>query len=486
VYIPVVTNLILAGKARAEAHRADVRISEAEQHYAERMEAWMREDAELAREDDPGWEAIGRGATMGAMSSTTLATAREVSRKLYWGNPYVMGILGTLERSVFAAGYRIKAILPAVQTLWDVFARVNLWGRRFPECGRRAWLDGETFTWRITQREWPPRVRYAEPGAIRDPLNGGGTGIDVHPDDPETPIRYHHLPEGAPAMAARQIPAAEMQHTKILVDMATPRGVPLLWVARNWAHRLAKTHEAMSWKAWIAACHVLNKRYKGASPSRLATQREALEHGTKRLREATYSQQRVRPGMMTLTGDNVEYAWVNPGLGAMDQQIVARALGLALCAMVGLPEYMVLGDASNNNFASIQVGEKQAFTTIRYWQGFFAIELQILWDWLMSEAVRMGMLGEGQDTSVDIQAPAVQVADVAALVKAMNVAYVDGVLSKHTYAAAMGFDFERQQDLMDEELEADETGADTRRQPAPEETDEEAAEQGDEGKGGAT
>lgn len=437
--------------------QGDVRLSEAElalvqaqSHAVNAVSRWIREDAELAPEEERGWELAGsqRFGTM-VMDQPSQQQAIVDSRKLYWANPYVHGIIETLVRGVFGTGYLIRPADKEVGKAWEEVAKANRWKRRHKEIGRRGWRDGEGFIRHTTEGGWPIKIRFLEPTAIVDPTGRFPAGIEFEADDPETAVNYFHNRGFNPAGdttkvgtngQANIIGADQIQHVKFLVDLATARGVPVLWVARNWAVRLARTHEAMSFKAWIAACHVMVQRFKGASPAQLTSMRTTLETDTKRYPEGTYSRRRIRPGMMKLANEQMEYEWINPGIGAGEQQIVARALGLALCAMTGLPEYKVMADAQGTNYASIRVAEKQGFETINSWQDVITEETQILWDAIMADAKAVGRLDESADTSVVIEAPPVQTADLLAFVKAMSLAFQDGAISRSTYTSAMGYD----------------------------------------------
>lgn len=437
-------------QAEVSLSEAEVALAQAQSHTVSTVSRWIQEDAELAPDEEGGWDIAGaqQFGTM-VMDPPSQMQAIVDSRKLYWSNPYVHGIVETLVRGVFGKGYLIRATDPQVQKAWDEIALANRWRRRHQEMGRRGWRDGENFLRHTTAKGWPIRIRSLEPTSIKDPTGRFPAGIEFEPDDPEMAIRYYHTRGFDPTADvtkvgtngnSQPIPASEIQHVKFLVDLATARGVPLLWVARNWARRLARTHEAMSFKAWIAACHVMVQRFKGASPAQLANMRTTLETDTKQYSEGTYSRRRIRPGMMKLANDQVEYEWVNPGIGAAEQQIVARALGLALCAVTGLPEFKVMGDSQNSNYASIRVAEKQGFETITFWQEIIADETRELWDAIMRDTKHMGRLDEGADTSVVIEAPPIQSADLLAFVKAMSLAFQDRAISRSTYTSSLGYD----------------------------------------------
>lgn len=381
---------------------------------------------------------------------------RAISRQMIATNPTAHGIIGILVRLVFGKGYSFRSLNERAQELWDEFAKANLWSRREKEWGRRCWRDGEQLTRKFHKTEWPPKIRFLEPENIDDTTGKFPDGIEFEPGDAETPVSYFKVnPKNRTEREV--IPAASVQHSKISVDLATPRGVPLLAVDTVDLEQLQATRFSMGQKAKIAADHVMVQRYHGASNQQVASiaakkqvDHPVIDHHGREIKTMDQS----RPGKWVLANDNISYEWQNPGVGADEQHIVSRDTALAVGADVGLPEYQVRGDASNANRASQQVAETQAQATAEGWQDFFKDEFLLLWDWVMAEAVLLGKLDGGEDLSVTIEAPAPIRADLLEVAKALQIYRADGILSPQTYSTWLNLEYDQEQAKIKEHQEA--------------------------------
>ncbi len=380
---------------------------------------------------------------------------REASRVAVATNATAHGIIAAMTRLVFGKGYTFDAVSDKVQEVWDAFDEANLWSRRQKEWGRRAWRDGEAFVRKFAVKileAWPPKIRFMEPELITDPQSKFPHGIQFDPNDAETPLKYVKVAMDNQGVRQDVIDADKVQHTKIGVDLATPRGVPLLNADLVDLSQLQQTRWAMGQKAKIAADYVLIQRYKGATLSQLADIRKQQQndrpvvdfHGQEINTTTRHS------GRIALANENVEYEWQGPGIGADEQHIVSRDTALSIGADVGLPEYIIRGDASNANRASQQVAETQAQATAEAWQDFFKDEFQLLWNWVMEQAIEVGMLTPSDDIGVTIQAPTQPRGDVLALAMAFETLQTDGVLSTQTFSALLNLDYEEEQAKIEE------------------------------------
>ncbi len=414
---------------------------------------------------------------------------RSQSRVLIATNSAASGVIFSLMRMVFGKGFVFRAVDPTAQDLWDKFAKANKWSRRQNEWGKRCFRDGEQFTRKFsvkTLEDWPPKIRFMEPELIDDPTSQVKHGIEFEPDDAEVPRFFFKIDPNDASKPPEPLSADEVQHTKILVDLATPRGVPLLNVTVTDLEQLQRTRWAMGKKAEIAAYHVLVQRYVGASPTELAAiaAKKKLDHPVTDFQGRELQQEQFHPGMHVLANDSVQYEWQGPDIGAGEQQLVARDQALAVGANVGLPEYIVRGDASNANRASQQVAETQALVTTEAWQDFFADEFRLLWDWVMLQATKAG--ASIADTDVTIQAPEIPRGDQKAFAEALRIYKEDGALSVQSYSAKLNLAYETEQELRKEHAAAGrEAPQATDKPPAPEpdergpEADEDAADDED-------
>jgi hypothetical protein len=102
--------------------------------------------------------------------------------------------------------------------------------------------------------------------------------------------------------------------------------------------------------------------------------------------------EKIRPGTILTTSTGTELEFLQPNTNISDAVSLGRLILLCIAAGEGLPEFMLTSDASNANFASTMVAEAPAVKLFQAEQQLFTAEFDDLWRWVMSEAVRLGLL----------------------------------------------------------------------------------------------
>jgi hypothetical protein len=144
------------------------------------------------------------------------------------------------------------------------FIKINRYRKVQAEKLTRGDRDGEYFLRLIEDREdGILRVRFVEPIAIQNPpgmgpINGVWFGIKFNDFDYEEPegyfIRTLNYDGGSDDQSwANPIPAREIQHRKLNVDLSSPRGIPTTYALRGPLTQALSTATAMGKMADIRA-----------------------------------------------------------------------------------------------------------------------------------------------------------------------------------------------------------------------------------------
>jgi hypothetical protein len=172
---------------------------------------------------------------------------------------------------------------------------------------------------------------------------------------------------------------------------------------------------------------------------------EATSTGTR-----TRKVQRYAPGTILDISRGLSY---KPGpLGAAHgpnflaiEQAVLRMAGVRWC----LPEHMISGDASNNNYASILEAGAPFVKNAEAEQQFYAKRWRrMLWK-IIEHGARAGVIGADVETirslvEICIEPPEVAVRDRVQETQRRKLLFDAGILSPQTWAAKEGFDWDRE------------------------------------------
>lgn len=361
--------------------------------------------------EDPGsWTLV--GGSKSRLAEPARLDLRDRARELVRTNPYARNILRLLE--VYVAGPGFKPVmaprtsdhrpelLSAAEQLWNEFLQVNRRHFSFRETARRVWRDGECFLRKYALPEWPPVVRYVDPETIGpDADHPDSQGILTDPADVETVWSYLRI-DPVTGELAEDIPAEELLHTKIGVDTNEKRGItifaPVLEGLNSFDRWLDTELQARKLQASI----VLWRKIQG-SPSQAAAFADQLASQVTQAAGGPQRKERYRPGSIVTTSTGTDLQFLQPKTNFGDAVPLGRLVLLSIAAGAGVPEFMLSSDASNASYSSTMVAEGPAVKLFESEQQFFAAEFGELWQWVMSEAIRLGLLPDGFFTQVQLQ-----------------------------------------------------------------------------------
>lgn len=351
-------------------------------------------EARAEVESEGRWDLVG-GAER-RFDAQTRADVRTRARRLVAENPHARNVLRLMEVYVVGADCRVTALpcepvghdeaARAADRLWRRFLEGNGGHFSYREFARRTWRDGECFVRLFPRREWPPAVRFVDPEAVGPTAEHPDTqGIVTDPEDAERPVAYLVI-DPANGGLVEAVPAGEMLHTKINADSNEARGTslfaPLLGPLTQYERWLETELAARKLQASVVLWRKVADGTSGGFGSS-ADRDLSLEPARA---------ERFTPGSILTTSASTDLQFLQPPSHMDEAATLGRMLLLSAAAGAGLPEYMLTGDASNANYASTMVSEGPAVKLFQSEQRFFAAELSRLWRWVMSEAVRLGLL----------------------------------------------------------------------------------------------
>ena len=149
----------------------------------------------------------------------------------------------------------------------------------------------------------------------------------------------------------------------------------------------------------------------------------------------------------------VDYEFKHPNLGSGEAAVDGRMMLLEISRGVGLPEFIVTADASNNNFASLREALIVAIQEAETWQEFFKEEFCEIFERVMRNEIKSGRLSVPENIKIecDFKFTVFDIRDILKEVQALNLLRANGVISKTTMASRFGYNFEDETEKMDAE-----------------------------------
>ncbi|HQR08377.1 MAG TPA: phage portal protein [Gemmatales bacterium] len=279
--------------------------------------------------------------------------------------------------------------------LWRHFLDQNHWdtgSRRDWEFCLRTWRDGECFLRMFRQSAWPPRVHFVDPERIvTDPataLPTEGIATETHNVEVPTHYRVQHDDE-----RAELVPADRMLHCKIGVDGNVKRGQSLFVPVLDALQKYQSWLDVELIHRKVASSIVLVRKHAGSSPSGITNFADWSAQASQPAASITPQQRKalLQPGTI-IDAQGYDLQYLSPDSHFDDATILGRRLLLAVAAGTGLPEFMLTADAGNANYSSTLVSEGPAVKLFASWQAFFIGQWQTLFQLVMTEAVRLGLL----------------------------------------------------------------------------------------------
>jgi len=371
----------------------------------------------------------------------------------------------------------------------DAFDELNVWqGDLEREVYDRTKVDGEQLTTLFPQADGTVVARQAEPEQLCEPPAEAqrhledwlGRGVDrgappqswsfgVHKDtdDVQTVHGYHLLRDANAAnweyypSSVQDLRTPMLHHIKQNVNRNTSRGISDFYSVIDEIVRTDKTRRNIGESASVAAAIAwIEQHAQGQTASTVSkmTTANRTSHYNERTQygDRQRSVQQYNPATVLRMGGKEfkDGPMVN---GANNFILVMQAALRMIGARWNMPEFMISGDASNGNYASIKEAGTPFVKFAQQEQQFFARNFrEIMWSvveyarlagWFssVSSAVPLRRL-----VTINVTPPEVEQRDPLSQVQIAQAKLAMGY-SKHTVFGGLGDDFEAEQALKTDE-----------------------------------
>jgi len=426
--------------------RANAMLIEASEQRSSVQEAI---DLDVEEPDHKMWRFAGRNP-----KELTIEQSRSLRHSvflLYHTNPHVRGIIDTLVKFIFGRGVDVEfdeedqAMHDNAVEYWEQFEEDNVWEITQLEMGTRLFRDGEVFLHIMDMgRGKSPLMEFIDPDDIHSNRVDIKGGIEL---DPKTrkPL-FYYVWDWEKNQQRDRIPASKMVHMKAGVDSNVLRGRPPME---------AVLKHIKYYDDWLQDRMTLNKirtavalvRKIEGTPGQVRSivdkNRDKRGVGTNPNR-----QKMLRPGTVLTARPGVSYEMVSANINAGDVAEDGRNILLAIAAGIGFPEMFLTADFSNANFASTQVAQNPVVREFERHQQFFTIYIRRIINIVVSIAKKNGDLPQALDSGATLTWPPLIHRDLKQLVDALSTMFNQGVLSKTSYAARAGFNYDDEQELL--------------------------------------
>lgn len=424
-------------------------------------ESWVEDNPmNLPRpdEDENQWTTISGGSTNSVYDRiytddyrvSMLKWARYACRVLPHGNAVDTiknFVSGKGAKLVFSEGYE------RLQSQWDKWEKLSGFNRRQKEIIRRIIRDGECFLRWFVGNKGIPDFRFIDPLDIRTPsykqadVFGGVcvSGIVFNPEDYRDVFGYwicrdktEEYVEAKEIIAFKNCDETEARGMTYLESV-----LPAMQAYSSWLNNRVKMSRTQSFFA-------IHKKITNGTPSQVSDLRgfPTTEYAT--TNSGRYRSTAIKPGSILTTSDNIQYELLTPKSYATDAKADGRAILLTIAAGLGISEYMITGDASNNNRASIEVAETPSVRNFEDWQDSLA-------DFFLQIASQVLML---DNVEVTITWPRIVARNEQSEVMVSTFLLDNKLASKHTIAGKFDIDLDEEMKTMESEPEEEESDED--------------------------
>ena len=386
---------------------------------------------------------------------------RATSILAYYTNPHIRSVVDNAVNFILGAGSNavIKNVegsdLEKVSEIWNAFSDSNRWRRKQKEWIRRAIREGEAFV-KVDRASsfrkvvLPTKIHFIEPDNIESEKHEHG--IQTNPDDVSEILSYFFM--GKDDKKADPIKPSEIIHTKMGVDENVIRGRSLLEPILDDAHKLQKFVEVRALLARLRSSVFMHRKFVGSGSSQIQNQTNSLSSNQNTSTRGNKRQKMPKGGTIWDTSGNVDIEFKNPNVGADDAEKDHRILALSIAAGIKLPEFVVTGDASNNNMASLQVACITAQKNVEDFQATFGEDFKGVFNWVIEDAKRLKLLKETVEPDIEFIFPRFEIKDILKSVQSDTLLKAAGVMSSSTLAARHNLDYEKEKEKITEEAEA--------------------------------
>lgn len=403
---------------------------------------------------------VGRGTLAKDLIDDNAAEIRRQAFMLYYSSPFVRGIIRTLRKFIFGKGVTTTLLeekagrKKKAEEYLELWRDTNRWDLVEKESSDRAFRDGEVF-WhnRWMGKKKVPRLEIIEPDDVCSDKDGASHGIQLEKNDPTTVKRYHiRQCQGMPDPI--YIAGEDMHHIKLNADSNMKRGRSLL----EPVFRYFKWHDD-----WLQSRIVLNKVRSAVALVRTVDGRQVEGEMIRKssvtknnplatARRRAQTAKMFRSGSILTAGPGVSYQMLSANLGASDAAQDGRNILLAIAVGVGFPEMFLTGDFSNNNYSSSLTAQNPFVREFEDWQDFFDFHLRMEYKRVLELGIEAGLVDKGTSLKVKNEFPPLVYEDFVQMSTALGQLFLNEIISGHTYATRMGFDYDQEQELRQDEL----------------------------------
>lgn len=330
-----------------------------------------------------------------------------------------------------------------LQKIWNAWEDETKFRRRQKEIFKRLLTDGECFIRWFIRKDGVQDFRFIDPLWIKTPtitnadIDGGKcfSGVVVNPEDYADIYGYWICRD---EYSAEFVPSSDMSVIKLGLETDV-RGftilesvLPSIQGYRDWLNDRRSVQKTQSFFA-------IHKKISNASPSQVADLRgfPTTEYGTTDSRR--YRATTIKSGSVITTSDNVELDLMTPNSYARDAEADGRAILLTIAAGLGIAEYMVTGDASNNNRASMEISETPSVRNFEDWQ-------TMLSEFFLDIVKRVLSVDFVHDVTVTW--PALIARNITDEIASSSFLLDKGIASKDTIATKFGVDYDAELEKM--------------------------------------
>lgn len=281
------------------------------------------------------------------------------------------------------------------------------WAFRAQEAVRRFLRDGEFF-WLFAVKGGTGDVycRFMNPFYIRSSRGATDSfGIETDAHDVERVVSYSYWPTFNMGKANEAIiyypwnPNEKngVIHAK-LNDSDAKRGRPWLQPILSDLREFDELMRSRQTLHWLRTQCYREEIYQGGWKQLL--DQVHTDKKAKNLNTSGVLERAPTRGSIDRHTANVEVNYKTPNLQAIDADTDIRRFGLKFSVALNMPEHWILGDASNNNYASGELSETPGERCMKYWQMMIAPHFERIGSIVIREAIKAGKLDAYSKKSV--------------------------------------------------------------------------------------
>ncbi|MEE9457949.1 MAG: hypothetical protein V3W11_12460 [bacterium] len=413
--------------------------------------------------DEAYWEELGGAALRDLDPDTRRKVDEEVWRAYKW-HPFARRHVKALTGRLVGKGLAIEAAdQKYVQPFLDEFTATNHFGLRLREGSNRLILSGELF-WPlfISKSDGSSRLREYDPREIVDVVTDSDDYLKImgyvrqctRRTFDQASFTYHSDPQKKEFLEPIQYlgpntgTIREIIFVKALSVATNPRGESDLqsYVFFLRQHKLLLKYRVELNKARLAYAWMCT--LKGGRAEDVIKKRKEFK-----LRGAP------PPGQVYVKTDAEDMEALAPKVGGGDASKDIRGLALMAVSASGVPEHILIGDASNANYSSTESAKEDWKNTIEEYQEFWEVVLKRVFGRVIAWGKRYGPIPNSADDGVDITFPTPPGKHMKEAAETVAVYRDHDLASRDTCRGLVGLDPGREKQKLEEEDEEENSRA---------------------------